>query len=408
MVPNNPDPAKPWIWRARFFGHQPQTDVQLLRKGYYLVFINVANLYGNPQAVGRWDKFYNFLTEKCGFSRKPVLIGMSRGGLIVFNWAKKNPDKCAAIYVDAPVCDIRSWPCRYKDSKDSRQCLEAYGLAREELPAFKGNPVDGLGRMAKAAVPVLAVCGVSDPVVPMKDNINVFAERYRKLGGKVRFINKEGVQHHPHSLLDPSPIVNFLRLYSRGCNDYVIPRNCVKAVKRNAAASRWKIIVGYAGGGDVKDYVGLVYALKQEPRYYADGSKRAGLYVVTCDKENFPDAPALEKLLKNIRKSSPDAGILLVYPADAELVKEYIGSVVPIHRGMISGKSTSFDNRRPAFQANARIAAFEILAGKYGCASIDVSRDMAERKLHKEFSDEEFRRAAHQITNENIHAMFSR
>ena len=33
---------------------------------------------------------------------KPILEGMSRGGLIVFNWAKQNPDKITAIYTPGP------------------------------------------------------------------------------------------------------------------------------------------------------------------------------------------------------------------------------------------------------------------------------------------------------------------
>ncbi|MBE6355603.1 MAG: alpha/beta hydrolase [Lentisphaerae bacterium] len=410
VVPNKPDPAKPWIWRARFFGHQAQTDVWMLRRGYYLVYINVGNLYGNRQAVERWNKFYDFLTEKCGFSRRPVLEGMSRGGLIVFNWAKQNPDKCAAVYVDAPVCDIRSWPCRNENSKDSKRCLAAYGISRADLAGFRGNPIDDLQSMAKARIPVLAVCGVSDTVVPMKDNIVVFAARYQALGGKVRSVNKPGNQHHPHSLLDPSLIVNFLELYSRGSNDYAVSRGSLDVVKKLLASGSRKIVVGYAGGGDVKNYSGIDRALKyrQYPQYFGEGKGKADLYVVTCDRNNFPEADALEKLLQNIRKSSPAAGILLIYPGDEALVKEYIGTAVPINRNMITARVRHFDNRRPEFKANARIAAMEKLAEKYGCDSIDVSRDLAERKLHLEFSDSEFAKAAYKVANENAAAMLAK
>lgn len=47
---------------------------------------------------------------KEGFHKKVVLEGMSRGGLIVYNWAAQNTDKVACIYADAPVMDIKSWP----------------------------------------------------------------------------------------------------------------------------------------------------------------------------------------------------------------------------------------------------------------------------------------------------------
>ena len=33
--------------------------------------------------------------------------------------------------------------------------------------------------------------------------------RYKKLGGAITVIRKPGGKHHPHSLVDPAPIVDF-------------------------------------------------------------------------------------------------------------------------------------------------------------------------------------------------------
>ena len=52
------------------------------------------------------------MTDSCGLSRKVTLEGLSRGGLFAINWSAKNTDKVACIYVDAPVCDLLSWPGR--------------------------------------------------------------------------------------------------------------------------------------------------------------------------------------------------------------------------------------------------------------------------------------------------------
>ena len=402
VMPNSPDPAKRWILRARFFGHQPQTDIEMLRRGYFLVFINVSNLYGNPRAVERWDKLYNFLTGKCGFSRKVILEGMSRGGLPVFNWAKKNPDKCAAIYVDAPVCDIRSWPCRKVNSADSERCLKAYSISRKDLTHFQGNPIDDLAAMAKVPVPVFAVCGENDYEVPMKDNINVFASRYRQLGGNIRIITKPGNGHHPHSLLDPSPIVNFLELHSRGSNDYAVSRAGMK--KHTGAFTQ----IAFTGEADVKNYPDVVSAVNNIlPHYSSDGNTKADMYIITADRNNIPDAEALEKIITNIRKNSPDAPVFLVYPGDDELIKKYIGSARPIHKGMITEKNSCFDNRRTAFSADPRIAAMEKIAEKYSCNSIDVSRDLAERKLHREFTDADFAITAAKVASEYLSVMIT-
>ena len=214
VPPKTPAPGNPWIWRARFWGHEPQTDLALLEKGFYLVYCDVAGLFGNPEAVKHWDAFYKFLTEEHGFARKVALEGMSRGGLIIYNWAARNPDKVACIYADALVCDIRSWPGgKGKGTGNPPEweaCLKAYGITEEEAASFKGNPIDHLEPLAKARIPLLHVCGGADVDVPVDENTAILAERYRALGGDITVIIKEGCAHHPHSLVDPKPIVDFI------------------------------------------------------------------------------------------------------------------------------------------------------------------------------------------------------
>jgi pimeloyl-ACP methyl ester carboxylesterase len=214
VAPKRAAAGRPWIWRARFFGHEPQTDLALLARGFHVAYMDVAGLYGSPKAVAHWDAFYKYVTEKHGFARKPALEGMSRGGLIIFNWAAANPDKVACIYADAPVCDFKSWPGgrgRGKGSpRDWQSCLKAYGVTEAEGLAWRNNPIDNLAPLAKAGVPLLHVCGDADQVVPIEENTGIVEKRYRELGGSIRAIHKPGVGHHPHSLKDPKPIVEFI------------------------------------------------------------------------------------------------------------------------------------------------------------------------------------------------------
>ncbi|MEO1860911.1 MAG: hypothetical protein ABGZ19_13525, partial [Verrucomicrobiales bacterium] len=93
VIPASAAKDSPWVWRARFFGHQPQADIELLKKGFHIAYCDVGGLFGNEVAVDRWDRFYNILTEDRGLSKRPALEGMSRGGLIIYNWASKNPKK---------------------------------------------------------------------------------------------------------------------------------------------------------------------------------------------------------------------------------------------------------------------------------------------------------------------------
>ena len=206
VVPSNMADGKPWVWRARFFGHEPQFDVALLMRGYHLVYCNVGGLFGSPKAVERWNAFYKYLRSEHDFAEKAVLEGMSRGGLIIYNWGIANPAKVAVIYGDAPVMDFKSWP-----GHDNSGILKAYGFkTTEEAKAYKGNPVDNLKPLADAGVPIIHVVGDADTVVPVSENTAVAEKRYKAMGGTFKVIHKEKVGHHPHSLKDPTPLVDFV------------------------------------------------------------------------------------------------------------------------------------------------------------------------------------------------------
>ncbi|MBN2652788.1 MAG: hypothetical protein JXR63_10435 [Spirochaetales bacterium] len=214
VLPDNPAEGRPWVWRARFWGHEPQFDQLMLDEGYAIAHIDTADMFGSPKAVQIWNKFYNYMV-KGGFSSKVILEGMSRGGLFVFNWAYENPDAVAGIYADNPVCSIASWPAgsgKGSGSTDSavwRKCLSAYGLTSQQGLEYSGNPVDKAGALAAAGIPLILVCGDSDSVVPFDENGAVMQKAWEQAGADFKLILKKGVDHHPHSLEDPAPIVNF-------------------------------------------------------------------------------------------------------------------------------------------------------------------------------------------------------
>ncbi|MEI8037152.1 MAG: GDSL-type esterase/lipase family protein [Verrucomicrobiota bacterium] len=214
VIPKTPAPGNPWIWRTEFFGAFPAADEALLGKGYHVAYMNVENMYGAPVAMALMNQYYAHLTTTCQLSRKVVVEGFSRGGLFAFNWAALNPAKVACLYVDAPVCDFKSWPGGKGKGKGSpanwEGCLKVYGLTEEQALAYQLNPVDNLKPLAAAKIPVIAVCGDADDVVPIAENIQVVEKRYRELGGEIKVIVKPGVGHHPHSLADPQPIVDFI------------------------------------------------------------------------------------------------------------------------------------------------------------------------------------------------------
>nr|WP_269523025.1 alpha/beta fold hydrolase [Coraliomargarita parva] len=215
VIPENPAPGRPWIWRTEFFGAFPSVDLALLEQGWHVFYLDMVNQYGSPQAMEMMDLVPSYLKDHYDLSAKPVLEGFSRGGLYALNWSIRHPDKVKALYLDAPVCDFKSWPGgrgRGNGNKaDWGRLLKAYGFSDEEALTWDGNPIDKLEPLAEAGIPIIAVAGDADEVVPMEENISLLKDRYEALGGRIELIVKPGIGHHPHSLEDPTPVVEFLQ-----------------------------------------------------------------------------------------------------------------------------------------------------------------------------------------------------
>ncbi len=228
VLPEERADGRPWIWRARFWGHEPQLDLALLEKGYHVMYCDVSTLYGNKEAVRRWNSFYQ-LMQNLDFSEKVVLEGMSRGGLIIYNWAAENPEKVACIYADAPVLDGTSWPggkltgngeqltgIREKrlgkgSEEDWKRFLDAFEISGKSFQdAIAVSPISQARKIAEAGIPLIHVIGEADDVVPPSENTDPFEAEILKYGGEIKVIRKPGIGHHPHSLDDPTPILKFI------------------------------------------------------------------------------------------------------------------------------------------------------------------------------------------------------
>lgn len=218
VVPEKPLAGRPWVWRGEFFGAFPNADIELVKNGWHLAYVGVPNLFGAPKAMTAWEKFHARLVKEHGLHPRPGLIGLSRGALYCMAWAAAHPDHTLAVYLDAGVCDFKSWPggklkgwgVGQGSAGEWQNVLKAFDFKNdEEAVAYKGNPVDHLAPLAKAKLPLLLVYGDADKVVPHQENSEIVYERYRALGGPVERIVKPGVDHHPHGLTDPAPILEF-------------------------------------------------------------------------------------------------------------------------------------------------------------------------------------------------------
>lgn len=199
---------RPWIWRARFWGHEPQTDIALLERGYHLVYYDQSGLVGNTECVANWDKFYSLLNNS-GLADKVVLEGMSRGAMYALNWAAVNPTKVAAVYIDNPLLDCRYFAHR-EENELSRDLIKAYNLADiKAIANFNGSPTDKVKEIAAGRYPILILCAGQDEAVPF-ETIREFEQKMKQEDGQLTVMVKEGFKHHPHSFPNPAPIIDFI------------------------------------------------------------------------------------------------------------------------------------------------------------------------------------------------------
>lgn len=210
-------PGNPWVWRAYFPDWHIEMDSILVSRGFHIGYIDCSDMYGNPEAMLVWDRFYDYLVNEKQFSAKPALEGVSRGGLYVYGWAKRNPDKVSCIYAEAPVMSIARWVERRRGGTGENDALQklltAYHFTEEQAVGYDDNPVDHLEGLAGFKVPVIHVVCEQDSIVPVVDHTAIFEANYKKLGGNVQVdYMTDGITFNGHhfTINDPQRYADFI------------------------------------------------------------------------------------------------------------------------------------------------------------------------------------------------------
>ena len=220
IVPDQAAPGKPWIWRARFPEWHYPMDSMLIRKGFHVVYVNTDGMFGSPKAMEVWNNFYSYLTSQYGLNKKVALEGVSRGGLFVFNFAKRWPERVSCIYAEAPVCDFKSWPggkgSGPGDPASWKQLQEIYGFASEKQALeYADHPIDNLEKLAAAKVQLFFSIGLHDSIVPPEENTYQLLNKYIRLGGPATVypntLGKQSLKGHHFPIENLKAGVDFIR-----------------------------------------------------------------------------------------------------------------------------------------------------------------------------------------------------
>jgi len=211
-----PKPAegKPWLWYAptlnggvSIVGRKMYFEA-FMKAGISIAGFDLGEVRGSPASSAKFTLFYDAMVKR-GFSEKPILLGQSRGGMMTLAWAFRHPDKVRAWVGIYPVCNLASWPL--KNSKP--QTLADFAMTEPELVAKLSelNPIDNLKSLLANKVPMFAVHGDSDVVVPYDLNTKLLKERYEAGGGQisVKVVPGEGHKVGP-SFFECQELIDFV------------------------------------------------------------------------------------------------------------------------------------------------------------------------------------------------------
>ena len=244
--------SKPWVWYAPTLPGLPGKEEQwmfdqFLDAGIAIAGIDVGESFGSPAGRKLFTAFHAELTGARGYSAKPVLLGRSRGGLMTMSWAAENPDKVAGFAGIYPVCDVASYPGVAK-------AAGAYQMTPEELTArlAEHNPIDRLAPLARAGVPLFAIHGDVDAVVPLVANSGLVKERYTALGGSMQLIIPSGQGHNMWpGFFQCAELVSFVKAYAGPTITMISPLDH-QVIQRNSKKQGPLNIRGELAGFTVK------------------------------------------------------------------------------------------------------------------------------------------------------------
>lgn len=211
-----------WVWRTEFLGIYDYADRALKNLGWTIAYYKVSNMYGNDESVELLKQFHDYVTAEFGLNAKADVFGFSRGGLYAVNYALKYPSDVSTLYLDAPVLNLWSWPAGLGTGAGDASCWnevkKMYGVDEETVKTHTGNPILHTDELISTEIPVILVAGDSDKTVPYSENGALLKKAYDDAGASanIKVIIKEGVDHHPHSLEDPTEIVNFIKANKSG------------------------------------------------------------------------------------------------------------------------------------------------------------------------------------------------
>ena len=396
-------PGRPWVWRTSFPDFHAEVDIELLHQGCHVAYLDVVDMLGCDAALDLMDGFYDQVRGQWKLAERPALEAVSRGGLPAYRYAARHPERIACIYADTPVMDLKSWPLSWPGSKPQvADALKFYQLADENaLRAFRANPVDLLEPIAKAKIPLRHVISLDDKVVPPENNTLEAQRRLTKLGHTMELVTvgKGDPKADGHHFPLPEVFASARFVLHQVCpppgdHEYFDLRDgLANSIARFTTAKTGR--VAFVGGSitynpgwrdelmrDLRmrfpatqfefistgiPSVGSVgHAFRLEQDVLAKGPVDLVFVEAAVNDHNHDHLPAAERdtlilramegVVRHLRSANPLTDVVLMHFVHDQHLAVWAG------------------NKEPH-----TVSIHERVAGRYGCPSLDLSKEVAER-----------------------------
>lgn len=203
------------ILKTEYLDAFPHFEIAMLHRGYTVCFVSHPTRWAPDSETAIMAEFVHFVADELGFAHKCIPVGMSCGGLQAVRLAELYPELISVMFLDAPVLNLISMVGLGALKKERADLFwpeisNTYSLTRSSIVNFRKSPIDNMQPLIDHHIPIYLLYGDADDVVIYDENGAVLADFYRQHGGDIAVVRCPGRGHHPHSLEDPTPIIEFV------------------------------------------------------------------------------------------------------------------------------------------------------------------------------------------------------
>ena len=203
VFPEKTNEKKAWTIKTEYRDAFPETEIELLRRGYHITYLKNENRWATPSDCHRKARFVKYIHENYGLADKCIPIGMSCGGCHAVNFAGFHPESVACMFIDAPVLNFVDLPGNYDDEFArivwEKEFLVAYpGIKRADLLSFDNHPISKAPILIEHKLPILMVYGTDDIVVRYSHHGQLLEDVYADHPGLLTIMKRQTQGHHPH------------------------------------------------------------------------------------------------------------------------------------------------------------------------------------------------------------------